>query len=178
MASIVLGVIVIIGGIYAIVRGFDARETVKDKLEEQSITLPEDAPDIVPGAEAGALVDSPGEAEAMAQVINAHALESTGGLTYAEMGRFATEDGDPAGTDDPEEAAEGPNGQPAPNQARNTAFNASALQTSLYSSFMAFELSTLVMGLGLFIVIIGIGMIYRGIVDLDVERRLYGDTPR
>jgi hypothetical protein len=103
--AIVLGVITIGAGIFAITEGASAKSDVESKLDDQSITLPEDAGEIVPGAEPGAVVDTPDEAEQMANVINAHALEATGGLTYAEMGRFATEDEDPAGTDDPEEAA-------------------------------------------------------------------------
>ena len=43
-----------------------------------------------------------------------HALEATGGLTYAEMGRYATADGKPVGTNDPTKAVQ-KNGQPVAN---------------------------------------------------------------
>ena len=41
-----------------------------------------------------------------------HALEASGGLTYSQMGRFATADGKPAGTNDPAAGAQG-TGRPA-----------------------------------------------------------------
>ena len=42
------------------------------------------------------------EARCFAQYMRIHALESSGGITYAEMGRFVSSDdpGDPAGTND------------------------------------------------------------------------------
>jgi hypothetical protein len=94
----------------------------------------------------------------MANIIEEHALGSTGGLTYAEMGRFMTPDGDPAGTNDEEAAVIGADGRPVSNPLRNTAFQASALRTSLFSSVMAFEISTLVVGIGALLVFLGIAV--------------------
>ena len=173
--AIVLGVITIGAGIYAFIEGSSAKDDVQGTLGEQNITLPDDAAEIVPGANPGAVVDSPTEAEQMAQVINAHALEASGGLTYSEMGRFATEDGDPAGTNDPEEAVQGPNGTPVPNPARNTAFQAAALQTSLYSSFMGFKVTDLVQGFGAFAVAVGIFMIFAGVAFRGAAHALFDD---
>jgi hypothetical protein len=173
--AIVLGVITIVAGIYAITQGFSAKDDVEGKLQDQNITLPDDAPEIVEGAEAGAVVDTPDEAEQMAQVINAHALEASDGLTYAEMGRYATEDGDPAGTNDPEEAAVGPNDQPLPNPSRNTAFQAAALQTSLYSSFMGFRVADFVIGFGLFAIAVGVFMIFAGVAFAGAAKVLFSD---
>ena len=173
--AIVLGVITIAAGIYAIVEGASAKSDVEDKLQDQNITLPDDAAEVVEGAKPGAVVDTPHEAEQMANVINAHALEASGGLTYAEMGRYATEDGNPAGTNDKEQAAVGPNGQPLPNPVRNTAFQAAALQTSLYSSFMGFKVSDFVQGFGLFAIAVGIFMIFAGVAFLGAAKALFGD---
>ena len=50
------------------------------------------------------------------------------------------------------------NGKPTPNPLRDTAFQASALRTSLYTSVMAFNLSDLVVGLGLMIVVLGLAV--------------------
>jgi hypothetical protein len=144
------GLIMVVGGGYAVFRGMDARDEVRSQLEVQNIVTPEDAS--IPNEQ----VRDVATARAMADIIGTHANEATGGLTYSEMGRFMTEDGDPAGTDDPEEAVTSDNGSPLPNPARNTAFQASALQTSLYTSVMAFEVSTLVTGLGL--AFIGLGL--------------------
>jgi hypothetical protein len=94
----------------------------------------------------------------MADIIDVHARESTGGLTYAEMGRFLATSGDPAGTSVEEEAVIGADGKPVANPLRNTAFQASALRTSLYSSVMAFNVADLVVGLGLMIVVLGLAV--------------------
>lgn len=145
----VLGVAFVAAGGYTIYRGFDARDEVRNELVAQNIVTPEDAS--IPNA----LVDDVATARSMADIIDEHARQSTGGLTYSELGRFMTPDGDPAGTNDPEQAVLDGNGNPVSNPARTTAFQASALRTSLFSSVMAFEISTLVMGLGLMLVVLG-----------------------
>lgn len=144
------GLIMVIGGGYAVYRGMDARNEVQNQLEVQNIVTPEDAS--IPNTQ----VNDIASARSMAEIIGEHAAASSGGLNYAEMGRFMTEDGDPAGTDDAAEAVTNDNGDPIPNPDRNQAFQASALQTSLYTSVMAFEVSTLVMGLGLAFIGLGI----------------------
>ena len=144
-----LGVAFLAAGGYAGYRGFDARDQVHDELVAQNITTPDDAS--IPNT----LVDDVATARSMAEIIDQHALESTGGLTYAEMGRFATPDGDPAGTSNEDEALIGSDGRPVVNNLRNTAFQASALRTSLYSSVMAFEVSTLVIGIGALLALLG-----------------------
>ncbi len=77
-------------------------------------------------------------ARSMADIINEHALASSDGLTYSEMDRD--------------------------NPARATALNAANLRTSLYTSIMAFEISTLVMGLGLMILVMGVAIAGLGVV--------------
>jgi hypothetical protein len=149
---IALGVVFLGAGGYATYRGFDARDQVRDELLAQDITTPEDAS--IPNAQ----VDDIATARSMADIIGHHALEATDGLTYSEMGRFAVESGDPAGTDDPEAALTGADGRPVANSARNTAFQASALRTSLYSSVMAFEVSTLVLGIGAMVIVLGLAV--------------------
>ena len=144
-----VGVAFLAAGGYASYRGFDAREQVRDELVAQNITTPDDAS--IPNAR----VDDPATARSMAEIIETHALESTDGLTYSEMGRFATPDGDPAGTSNEDDALIGSDGRPVANNLRNTAFQASALRTSLYSSVMAFEVSTLVVGIGALLVVLG-----------------------
>lgn len=148
----VLGVAFLGAGGYATYRGFDARDQVRDELVAQNITTPDDAS--IPGV----LVDDVASARSMADIINVHALESSEGLTYAEMGRFATPDGDPAGTSNEDEALLGSDGRPVPNAARTSAFNASALRTSLYTSVMAFEVSTLVIGIGAMVMVLGLAV--------------------
>ena len=74
-------------------------------------------------------VNSAATAKAQANVIEKHYLEITGGLTYAELDR-----------DDP---------------ARETAFRAANLRTSLNLAVMGFKVSELVIGMGLFMIVIG-----------------------
>jgi hypothetical protein len=144
-----LGLAFLVGGGYATYRGFDARDQVRHELVAQNIVTPDDAS--IPGV----LVDDVATARSMAEIIDHHALDSTGGLTYSEMGRFMTPDGDPAGTSNEDEAVIGADGRPVANPLRNVAFQAATLRTSLYSSVMAFEVSTLVIGIGALLVVLG-----------------------
>src|SRR5688500_20198420 len=105
---IIFGAVFVAAGGYTVYRGFDARDQVRNELVAQNITTREDAS--IPNA----LVDDPATAKSMAEIINTHALESTGGLTYAEMGRFQSkaDPGEPAGPNDEAAALAGDGGQP------------------------------------------------------------------
>lgn len=72
IASVVLGVLLIVGGIGTWVM-------VSSTLADQRITTPDDA--CLPGRE----VKGPLTAYCQAQVIEQHTLEATGGATYAEL---------------------------------------------------------------------------------------------
>ena len=152
IALIALGLVFMAASVYTIARGFDAKDQIRDELVAQNITTPDDAS--IPGVR----VDSVGTAQSMADIIDHHARESTGGLTYSEMGRFMTPDGDPAGTSDEAAALKGADGKPVPNPLRNTAFQAASLRTSLYTSIMAFNVADLVLGLGLMIGVLGLAV--------------------
>ncbi len=152
VALMLVGLVFLAAGVYTIYRGFDARDQVRQELLAQNIVTPPDAS--IPNTQ----VTDVATARSMAEIIEEHARSSTGGLTFAEMGRFMAADGDPAGTSNPDEALIGDDGQPVPNALRNVAFQASALQTSLYTSIMAFEVATLVIGLGLMIVVLGLAV--------------------
>ena len=152
IALIFLGVVFLAGGGYALARGFDARSDIKAELIAQNITTPEDAS--IPNVR----VDSASTARSMAEIINEHALESSGGKTFSEMGRFLALDGAREGTSDAALAVKGPDGKPVANALRNTAFQASALQTSLYASVMAFGVADLVLGLGVLMLALGLAV--------------------
>jgi hypothetical protein len=99
-----------------------------------------------------ARVDDPATAKAMADIIDEHALKATGGKTYSELDRT-----DPT---------------------RATAFQAQALRTSLFTSVMAFNLSDLVIGLGLMIgflglAFFGLGVALEGLVLPSLARRVH-----
>jgi hypothetical protein len=164
-----LGLVFVAAGVYTVGRGFDAKEQVRDELIAQNITTPEDAS--IPNAR----VDDAATAQSMAQIIATHASEATDGRTYAELGRFLAVDG--GDTSDEAEAVVGADGRPVANPARNTAFQASALQTSLYTSVMALNVADLVTGLGVMILVLGVavggvGVALAGLVHPALARRV------
>ena len=160
------GLVMIVGGAYAVWRGNDAKDQVRDKLVAQRITTPDDAS--IPGQ----IVDDAKTAESMAEIIDKHAREATRGQTYAEIGRYLDAQGN--ATSNEQEAAKNPtNGRPLENPLRNVAFQASTLQTSLYTSVMAFNVADLVLGLGLAFIALGLGCWVVGVpLVWTVTRRL------
>ena len=142
----ILGLVFVVAGGYTAYRGFNAKDLVRDELIAQKIVTPEDAS--IPNA----VVDDPATAKSMADIIDHHSLEATGGKTYSELDRT-----DPT---------------------RTTAFQASALRTSLYTSVMAFNVADLVIGLGLMIAVlgvafIGLGVALEGLVLPSLARRVH-----
>lgn len=171
--GIAASVVLIAFGIAAILMGVNGRSTVRDSLAAEKITGGDDmspalikegiteagltVPVTIPEKDiVGQEIDTGGEARAFAQYMRIHALESSGGLTYAEMGRFATPDGNPAGTSDPAEALKDEQGEPVSNFARNTWVTATALSTALNTSYMAEQLA-------LFGIVVGVALLLSGI---------------
>src|SRR4051794_8144752 len=152
IALMLLGLVFVGAGIYAVTRGFDAKNKVTDELTAQNIATTPDAS--IPNVQ----VKDAATAESMARIINHHSLETSGGLTYSQLGRYQSTDGTPAGTNDANAAVKGSDGKPVANPARNTAFQASALETSLWSSVLAFNVSDLVVGIGFMIVVLGLAV--------------------
>jgi hypothetical protein len=97
---------------------------VQNQLADENITVSEDAARF-----AGEKVDGPLTAYAQAEVIEKHALEASGGKTYAELGR-----------DDP---------------ARATVMNASFLRASLFTSIVSFGVAAFAAGMGILIGLVG-----------------------
>lgn len=150
IALLVLGIVFLGAGGYTITRGFDARDQVRDELVAQAVVTPEDAR--IPNAR----VDDARTAKAMADIIDVHAREASGGKTYAELGRYLAVGG--GDTNDAAEVVKGADGKPVANPIRNTAFQASALRTSLYTSVMAFNVADLVVGLGVMMLALGLAV--------------------
>ena len=172
------GAILIAFGVVAIFMGVDGRATVTDSLTAERIVagdnmtvaaVKQEAKEAgilnVSGIDwptkdiAGQQVTTGEEARVFAQYLRIHALEASGGLTYAEMGRFATADGKPAGTNDPAQAAKDEQANPLPNTARNTWVTATALGTALNVSFMASQLALFGLVVGIALLLSGIGFV-------------------
>ena len=172
--GIAAGVLMIAFGIGSLVLGLNARSTVREELAREFIV---GSPDMNP-AETEKAVNEAGlenvpipscdvaekeiktgaDARCFAQYMRIHALESSGGNTYAQMGRFVSEadPNDPKGTSDEEAAAKDENGEPISNSARNTWVTETALSTALNTSYMAEQI-------GLFSVVVGIALLLSGI---------------
>jgi hypothetical protein len=179
------GVILILFGIGALALGIDARMTVGDELtREQIVGSPDMSPEgIEPSVQEAGLedVDIPDcdvaeeeittgdEARCFAQYMRIHALESSGGLTYAEMGRFvsAADPNDPAGTSDEAAALKDEDGEPVANAARNTWVTETALSTALNVSYMASQIA-------LFSIVVGIALLLAGIGFVILALAVFG----
>lgn len=118
------GIAAMIIGALMFLTGLGAWALTATQLGEQQITVAEDAPFL-----AGTRVNNPFAAFAQSEIINTHAMNATGGRTFAEI-----EQGDPI---------------------RETAQTASFLRSALFTSVLAFGLSALLSLLGLLSMIIG-----------------------
>ena len=172
---IVVGIAFALAGVVAAGAGIYIRSFVGQQLAAQQITTPEDAS--IPNAP----VNSMATALSMANIIQHHAADSGKGLTYAQMGRFAVESGDPAGTNQADAALKDANGKPVANQARNTQLTAAGLVTALSLSAMAIGAAygAIALGLGfgvLGIVVAGLGYALLGLITPAVAQR-FGVQP-
>jgi hypothetical protein len=178
------GLILIVFGIATIAVGISGKSTVEDELsQEQIVGSPDMSPEGIASGieEANLTVDVPdcdvaeepittgSEARCFAQYMRIHALESSGGLTYAEMGRYvsASDPDNPAGTNDEAAAAKDEDGRPVSNAARNLWVTETALATALNMSYMA-------TGVAVFSIVVGIALILAGVGFLLLAAAVFG----
>jgi len=119
-----LGMVIIVAGAILSLAGIGTWFMVQSQLAAEDITVADDAAFL-----AGDEVDGPFSAYAQADIINHHALESSGGMTYAELDR-----------EDP---------------VRATMMNASFLRASLFTSVVAFGVAAMAFGMGILFVLVG-----------------------
>ena len=122
-----LGTLVIVAGIILGLSGAGTWALVQNSLADERVTVAEDAARF-----AGEKVDGPLTAYYEADIIEKHALEGSGGKTYAELDR-----------EDP---------------ARVSVMNGSFLRASLFTSVVSFGVAAMAMGLGVVFVIIGFAL--------------------
>ena len=164
IGGVIAGVVLIAFGVAAIYMGVDGRATVRDSIKQEQIVFgAADDPAIQKFASqwADEQVTTGTQGRAFAQVIHEHALESSGGLTYAQMGRFVSSDDpeSPAGTSDESAALKDEQGNPMSNSARNTWVTATALSTALNMSYMAEQMALFGIVVGIALLLSGIGFI-------------------
>ncbi len=173
----IAGAILIAFGVAVIALGADGRSTVQSNLKQEAIV---GSPDMTPAAiaveaqkaglkdvslptcsVAGKAITTGPLARCFATYMRIHALESSGGLTYAQMPRFATADG--KGTNDSTEALMA-DGRPVTNAARDAWVTETALSTALNVSFMV----------GIALLLTGVGFVVLDWVALHGRRDAAG----
>jgi hypothetical protein len=121
----VLSWIILAAGIVLIIAGGVTWFIVRDQLADEKIVVSADADHF-----AGDKVDGPLTAYSEADTINKHALEASGGKTYAELDQ-----------DDP---------------TRDTVMTASFLRASLFTSVVSFGVAAFAAGVGVLMILIGV----------------------
>lgn len=181
IGGIVAAVVLIVFGVASIAMGLDGRDTVTTSLKQENIVGTPDMTQQAIAAEAKEAglpasvelpscdvanqpIDDGDSARCFASYMRVHALEATGGYTYAEMGRYEAKPNTPkgelapgGGTENEKLAVTDPEtGLPAENGAREVWVTETALGTALNASYMADKLS-------LFGIVIGIALLLTGI---------------
>jgi hypothetical protein len=151
IGGFIASVMLLAFGAASLIIGYQGRQEVRDSLAQENIVGSADS--TIPGL----LVNTGDRAKAQAEIIRIHQLRATGGLTYAEMGRFATPDGNPAGTNNAELAAKDANGNPVPNALRDRWVTATALSTALNTAYFAEQVGTFSMVMGVALMLTGGG---------------------
>jgi len=126
LASFV-AIFTIVAGAIMLVAGVATWFTVQSSLADERITVSDDSPRF-----AGDPVDGPLTAYQEAQMIEQHYLESTEGMTYAELDR-----------EDP---------------LRQTAMTASFLRASLFTSVVSFGVAAMAAGVGIVLILLGLAL--------------------
>jgi multisubunit Na+/H+ antiporter MnhC subunit len=158
LGGVIAGLVLIAFGVAAIVMGVNGRSEVRNAIAEQRITATPDAAEITNGKlEPGQAIKTGAQAKAFADIMEFHALESTEGQRYAEMGRFLTPSGEQ--TSDEAEAAKTPDGRPVENGLRNLWVTETALSTALNMSYMAEQLALFGIVVGVALLLSGVGFI-------------------
>jgi len=182
IGGFVAAAVLVVFGVVAIALGVNGRQTVNNSLSHEYIVAGSDMTPSAIKAEAqkagiassvkqwptmdiaGKTIDTGPEAQAMAQYMHIHALEATGGFTYAQMGIYTAKPGTPkaqleagGGTSNAEFAAIDPTTkQPVQNSARQVWISETALTSALNMSQLASQVS-------LFGIVVGIALLLSGI---------------
>lgn len=123
-----ISIVVMVIGAIMVIAGAVTYGTVSSTLANEKIVVAEDA-----SCMAGQDVTGPFQAYCQADIIAHHALEATGGKTYAELDR-----------EDP---------------LRATAMNGSFLRASLFTSVVAFGVAAMAVGIGIVFILVGVALL-------------------
>lgn len=183
IGGLVAGVVLVAFGIASLVIGISGHSTVIDSIKQEKIV---GSPDMTPAAikeevakagltnvklptcdVAGKAITNGDEARCFAQYMRIHTLEATGGLTYAQMGRYQAKPDAPksvtdglGGTSDVKYAViDAKSKQPVANGRRDIWVTETALTTALNTSYMAQRLSIFGIVVGVALLLSGIGFL-------------------
>lgn len=170
IGGLVAAVVLIAFGIGALVMSINGHNTVQNSLKAEQIVGSADMTPSAISAEAQkaglknvpiptcSVANKPittgAEARCFAQYMRIHTFEATGGLTYAQMPRYASPDG--KGTNDATKATQ-VNGQPVDNPVRNLWVTETALTTALNQSYLASQLANFGIVVGVALILAGFG---------------------
>jgi F0F1-type ATP synthase membrane subunit c/vacuolar-type H+-ATPase subunit K len=182
IGGLVAAAVLIAFGVAAIVLGVNGRDTVGNSLKQEYIVGTPDMTASAIAAEAkkaglpasiklptaniaGKAITNGTLAHEFATYMRIHTLEATGGLSYAQMGRYKALATAPAkftdglgGTNDTTYAVTDPKiKQPVSNPRRDIWTTSVALQTALNSSYMADQLSVFGVVVGVALLLSGFG---------------------
>ena len=167
-------VVLIAAGIAYIVVGVNGRDEVHNNVaREQIVGTPDMTPTAIREEIAGAglknvqdvptctvanvAINNGDRAKCFASYMRIHALEASGGKTYAQLDRYLDKSGNP--TSDPKAAAVDPkSGAPVENPVRATWVTETALSTGLNMAFFAEQVSIFGIVMGISMIVIGIGL--------------------
>jgi hypothetical protein len=181
IGGLVAAAVLIVFGAVAITMGANGRNTVNKSLSNEFIVGSSDMTPTAIKAEAqkagiassvkewptkdvaNQKINTGDKARAFAGYMRIHALEASGGLTYAQMGRFVAKPGTPAKFTDGQGATnidkyalvDPKTKQPVDNGRRNVWVTETALTTALNTSYMASQL-------GLFGIVVGVALLLSG----------------
>jgi hypothetical protein len=193
LGGFIAAAVLIAFGTASLVMSVNGRNTVRDSLKlEQIVGTPDMTPAAIaaeakkaglPASIALPTVDIAGKAivngelaREFAKYMRIHALEASGGLTYAQMPRFATADG--KGTNDAAAAATGANGRPLDNPVRSVWVTETALGTALNTSYLAEQIALfgIVVGIALLLTGFGLGILTVGgtLRNADPAFKIFG----
>jgi len=173
LAGITAGLLLIAFGAGAVLIGLAGRNEVNASIKrEQIVGTPDMKPSLIAAKAkaaglhvalptcdvAGKAIATGGDAKCFAAYMRIHALEATGGRTYAQMPQYASADG--KGTADPARATTDPKtGEPQSNPARQIWIGETALSTALSTSYFASSVGTFAIVMGAALLLTGVGFI-------------------
>jgi hypothetical protein len=156
--GIVASVILAAFGAGAIAIGVNGYNEVRDEIAAQQITATPDAAELTNNKlQPGQAIKTGADAKAFADIMEHHALESSDGQRYAEMGRFLTPSGEQ--TSDEALAAKTEDGRPVENGLRNLWVTETALTTALNTAFFAERVAVFSIVMGVALLLTGIGFL-------------------